>query len=55
MTYNLPSGYTVRTTKVDSGTEFETRNPAGEVIASVIHGREDARELVLALIEISRR
>jgi hypothetical protein len=49
MTYNLRNGYSVVTRKVDTGTEFETRNRKGETISSVILGFVEARELVLNL------
>jgi hypothetical protein len=49
MTYNLRSGYKVVTRKVDAGTEFQTMNPKGETISTVVLGYMDARELVLDL------
>jgi hypothetical protein len=49
MTYNLRNGYRVITRKVDTGTEFETRNRRGETISTVTLGYLSARELVLDL------
>jgi hypothetical protein len=51
MTYNLRNGYTVKTRKVDTGTEFVTQNPEGETISSVVLGYYEARELVLTLVK----
>ncbi|MGW4986290.1 hypothetical protein ACWEQ3_01385 [Streptomyces mirabilis] len=49
MTYTMRNGYTVRTTKVEDVTEFETINPLGETISTVRLGYLDARALVLDL------
>jgi hypothetical protein len=49
VTYTLRNGYTVRTTKVEDATEFETRNALGETISTVRLGFLEARELVLSL------
>jgi hypothetical protein len=47
--YTLRNGYTVRTTKVEDSTEFETRNARGETISTVRLRYESARALVLDL------
>lgn len=49
MTYRLRNGYTVRTTNVDTGTEFETRNADGEVVSTVRLSRSEANALVRKL------
>jgi hypothetical protein len=49
MTYNLRNGYRVVTRKVDTGTEFQTLNPKGETISTVVLGFTEARELTLTL------
>ncbi|MFF8942865.1 hypothetical protein ACF1A5_11450 [Streptomyces sp. NPDC014864] len=49
MTYSLRNGYSVITRKVDTGTEFETRNRLGETISTVTLGFIEARALVLDL------
>lgn len=54
MTYNLRNGYSVRTTKVDTGTEFVTLNPEGDAISTVILGSIEARELTLTLTRLTR-
>jgi hypothetical protein len=46
MVYNLRNGYTVSTTEVGTGTEFVTKNPAGDVISTVYHTMDEARSLV---------
>jgi hypothetical protein len=54
VTYNLRNGYSVRTTKVDAGTEFMTSNPQGDVISTVVLGDTEARNLVLSILKGSR-
>lgn len=54
MTYKLRNGYTVRTTKVDTGTEFQTLNPKGETISTVVHGPTEARALLLTILRGAR-
>jgi hypothetical protein len=51
MRYNLRNGYSVETRKVNGGeaTEFETRNPEGDVISTVELGREAARDVVIGM------
>lgn len=46
MTYRLRNGYTVRTTAVEGGTEFQTINPQGETISTVTLDRVAAGDLV---------
>ena len=48
--YRLRNGHSVATRKIaDERTEFETRNPAGEVISTVTLGRTESRELITDL------
>jgi hypothetical protein len=49
VTYTLRNGYSVRTTKVEDGTEFVTRNASGETISTVRLDFLNARALVLDL------
>jgi hypothetical protein len=52
--YTLTNGYTVRTYPAGVKTEFETRNPEGEVISTVVIGGQDAAELERDLIVAQR-
>ncbi|MFE1763079.1 hypothetical protein ACFW81_02485 [Streptomyces angustmyceticus] len=47
--YRLTSGHRVRTTDVEGGKEFETKNPEGETISTVVLPAEEARELISLL------
>lgn len=49
MRYPLRNGHVVITRKIGEQTEFETRNPEGEVISNVLRNRAEARELVIGL------
>jgi hypothetical protein len=49
MVFKLSNGYRVRTTRVDDGVEFETRNAKGETISSVRHTHAEAVPLVQRL------
>jgi hypothetical protein len=46
MIYKLENGYRVRTTRVDSGVEFETRNAKGDTISTVVHPHAEAVPLI---------
>lgn len=52
MTYTLRNSYTVTTHRTDTGTEFVTRNPAGEVTSTARLSGLQAR-VMLAAIERS--
>jgi hypothetical protein len=47
--YNLHNGYRVHVTPRGEGTEFETRNAAGETISSVVHHGIEAARLAHSL------
>ncbi|MFI2188014.1 hypothetical protein [Streptomyces sioyaensis] len=48
--FKLTSGHRVHTTPVEGGsTEFETRNPEGETISTVVLPIEEAQELISIL------
>ncbi|WP_328546769.1 hypothetical protein [Streptomyces platensis] len=48
--FKLTSGHRVRTTPVADGkTEFETRNPEGEIVSTVVLPLEEAQELISIL------
>ncbi|MGW3674659.1 hypothetical protein [Streptomyces sp. NPDC005166] len=49
MVYRLNNGYRVRTTRVDSGIEFETRNAKGDTISTVVHPHAEAVPLIAHL------
>jgi hypothetical protein len=46
MMYTLRNGYSVHTTDQGVGTEFVTKNPAGDVISTVVHSATEAARLV---------
>lgn len=47
MIYKLRNGYRVISRKVGERTEFQTLNPQGETISSVVQNREAARETII--------
>jgi hypothetical protein len=47
--YKLPNGYRVRTTRVDNGIEFETRNAGQATISTVRHTYAEAVPLIRRL------
>jgi hypothetical protein len=49
MIFKLENGYRVRTTRVDSGVEFETRNANGNTISTVVHPHAEAVPLIARL------
>jgi hypothetical protein len=49
MIYKLANGYRVRVTPRGEGTEFETRNAAGETISTVVHYGVEAARMVHSL------
>jgi hypothetical protein len=49
MLFKLENGYRVRTTRVDNGVEFETRNGNGDTISSVRHTHAEAVPLIQRL------
>ena len=53
MTYYLGNGYKVTTRKVDTGTEFETRNARNETISTVVLDFIEARQMVLSLAKLA--
>lgn len=46
MMYRLRNGYSVHTAEHGTGVVFETRNPQGDVISTVVHSAFEAARLV---------
>lgn len=50
MIYKLMDGSRVRTTKVDTGVQFETTNAGREVVSMIVLSGSEAREMETALL-----
>lgn len=49
MVYNLRNGHKIITRKVGDSTEFQTLNPQGETISTVVQDRAAARETIISM------
>lgn len=51
MTYNLRNGYSVKTRQLGENTEFQTLNPEGETISTVVHTPVETRYLICRILK----